>query len=123
MQRRASSTGYLMNECFIPSLLYIPPLLARGITLVESTSKTNAAQARILVNKLITHCKQKTADGGGKQLAFRIGLSGPPGAGKSSLTEVLGKKLTGLGHRVAVLAVDPSSGATGGNYYTSDRLT
>ena len=109
-----------MNVSFLP---YIPPLLARGITLVESTSKTNAAQARILVNKLITHCKQKTADGGGKQLAFRIGLSGPPGAGKSSLTEVLGKKLTGLGHRVAVLAVDPSSGATGGNYYTSDRLT
>ena len=43
--------------------------------MVESTSKTNAAQSRILVNKLIAHCKQKAADGG-KQLAFRIGLSG-----------------------------------------------
>lgn len=43
------------------------------------------------------------------------GLSGPPGAGKSSFIEVVGKMLTGRGHKVAVLAVDPSSCTTGGN--------
>ncbi len=47
--------------------------------------------------------------------SFRLGLSGPPGAGKSTFIESLGKSLTGMGHRVAVLAVDPSSGATGGS--------
>jgi len=89
--------------------------LARGITLVESTNKHNGAQSRILVNKIIAHCKQKAAREGKQSLAFRIGLSGPPGAGKSTFTEIFGKKLTASGHRVAVLAVDPSSGATGGS--------
>lgn len=42
------------------------------------------------------------------------GLSGPPGAGKSSFIEVVGKMLTGRGHKVSVLAVDPSSCTTGG---------
>jgi LAO/AO transport system kinase len=45
---------------------------------------------------------------------FFKGLSGPPGAGKSTLLECLGKQLTGLGHKIAVLAVDPSSTTTGG---------
>ena len=44
-----------------------------------------------------------------------VGLSGPPGAGKSTHIEALGKLLTSLGHKVAVLAVDPSSSTTGGN--------
>lgn len=48
-------------------------------------------------------------------VSFRIGLTGPPGAGKSTLIETLGKYLTSLGHRVAVLAVDPSSAKTGGS--------
>lgn len=43
------------------------------------------------------------------------GLSGPPGAGKSSFIEVVGKMLTARGHKVSVLAVDPSSCTTGGN--------
>ena len=42
-------------------------------------------------------------------------MSGPPGAGKSTHIEALGKLLTSLGHKVAVLAVDPSSSTTGGN--------
>ncbi len=42
------------------------------------------------------------------------GLSGPPGAGKSSFIEVIGKMLTGRGHKLSVLAVDPSSCTTGG---------
>lgn len=45
---------------------------------------------------------------------FHVGLTGPPGAGKSTFIEAIGKKLTAEGHRVAVLAVDPSSSITGG---------
>lgn len=48
------------------------------------------------------------------------GLSGPPGAGKSSFIEVVGKMLTGRGHKVSVLAVDPSSCTTGGNICDAD---
>lgn len=49
------------------------------------------------------------------------GLSGPPGAGKSSFIEVVGKMLTGRGHKVSVLAVDPSSCTTGGNICDTDN--
>ena len=48
------------------------------------------------------------------------GLSGPPGAGKSSFIEVVGKMLTGRGHKVSVLAVDPSSCTTGGSIFDKD---
>ena len=48
---------------------------------------------------------------------FIVGLSGPPGAGKSTHIEALGKLLTSQGHKVAVLAVDPSSATTGGNLH------
>ncbi|ESO88474.1 hypothetical protein LOTGIDRAFT_193351 [Lottia gigantea] len=50
-----------------------------------------------------------------KQTTFRIGLSGPPGAGKSTFIEAFGKYLTSKNHKVAVLAVDPSSSTTGGS--------
>jgi len=89
--------------------------LARGITLVESTHKRRAEQARLLVNKLTWVCKERAREDGKSGVSFRIGLSGPPGAGKSTFTEVLGKMLTAGGHKVAVLAVDPSSGTTGGS--------
>merc|ERR1711892_563297 len=89
--------------------------LAKGITLVESTNKVKNEQARLLVNKLTWFCKQKAIRMGKPFVSFRIGLSGPPGAGKSTFTEVLGKMLTNAGHKVAVLAVDPSSGTTGGS--------
>lgn len=49
------------------------------------------------------------------------GLSGPPGAGKSSFIEVVGKMLTGRGHKLSVLAVDPSSCTTGGNFSNTDN--
>ena len=67
-----------------------PPMFssvtARGITLVESSHKASSAQSRLLVNRLMIHCKQKAAQLGKPSLAFRIGLSGPPGAGKSTFT-------------------------------------
>ncbi len=80
-------------------------LLARAITLVESRRPADRALARALLERLMP------ATGG----AHRIGITGAPGVGKSTLIEALGKKLTGAGHRVAVLAIDPSSGRSGGS--------
>jgi len=90
--------------------------LAKGITLIESTNmERHKIQARLLVDKLTLFSKEKAKKVGKPFVSFRIGLSGPPGAGKSTFTEVFGKMLTSSGHRVAVLAVDPSSGTTGGS--------
>ena len=77
--------------------------LARAITLVESTRADHRAAAVQLLAALP-----------GRE-ALRIGLSGTPGVGKSTLIETFGLMLTGLGLRVAVLAVDPSSTRTGGS--------
>jgi len=79
--------------------------LARGITLVESTRADHNVQAQALLTALMPHT-------GG---AVRVGISGPPGAGKSTFIEALGGYLTEQGKRVAVLAVDPSSSVTGGS--------
>lgn len=80
-------------------------LIARAITLVESTRPEHRAQAQSLLTALLPH------SGG----ARRIGISGVPGVGKSTFIDAFGTMLTGLGHRVAVLAVDPSSTRTGGS--------
>lgn len=77
--------------------------LARAITLVESTRADHRAAAVQLLGALP-----------GRE-ALRIGLSGTPGVGKSTLIETFGLMLTGQGLRVAVLAVDPSSTRTGGS--------
>ena len=79
--------------------------LARAITLVESTRPDHRTEAEALLADVLTHA-------GG---AIRIGISGSPGAGKSTLIEALGLYLVGTGHRVAVLAVDPSSTRSGGS--------
>lgn len=78
--------------------------LARAITLVESGRADHRAEALDLLAAL----------GTGKQ-ALRIGLSGTPGVGKSTFIESFGLMLTGMGKRVAVLAVDPSSARSGGS--------
>ena len=78
--------------------------LARAITLVESAREDHRAEALDLLAEL----------GTGRQ-ALRIGLSGTPGVGKSTFIESFGLMLTGLGKRVAVLAVDPSSTRSGGS--------
>ncbi|MEO5834422.1 MAG: methylmalonyl Co-A mutase-associated GTPase MeaB [Nakamurella sp.] len=82
--------------------------LARAVTLVESTRVDHRAQARELVGLLAAAVRDDPP-------AVRIGLSGTPGAGKSTLIERLGGALTDRGHRVGVLAVDPSSPRTGGS--------
>ena len=79
--------------------------LARAITLMESTRADHRAAARVLYARL-------APEAGG---AVRVGISGAPGAGKSTLIEAVGTRLTGAGHRVGVLAVDPSSSRTGGS--------
>ncbi|MFC9618973.1 methylmalonyl Co-A mutase-associated GTPase MeaB [Streptomyces sp. NPDC056930] len=79
--------------------------IARAITLVESTRSDHRALAQQLLRELLPHSGN----------ARRIGISGVPGVGKSTFIDALGTMLTGLGHRVAVLAVDPSSSRTGGS--------
>ena len=79
--------------------------LARAITLVESSRADHRAEAAELVSRVA---------GSGRQ-ALRIGLSGTPGVGKSTFIESFGMMLIGLGLRVAVLAVDPSSTRSGGS--------
>ncbi len=79
--------------------------LARAITLVESTRADDQDAAGALLDAL-------TPDAGG---ALRIGITGSPGVGKSTFIEAFGLHLVDTGHRVAVLAVDPSSQRTGGS--------
>lgn len=79
--------------------------VSRSITLVESSRPDHRAAARELVAELA----DASTD------AVRVGVSGVPGVGKSTLIETLGGHLTGRGHRVGVLAVDPSSVRTGGS--------
>ncbi|GHG78111.1 methylmalonyl Co-A mutase-associated GTPase MeaB [Streptomyces griseocarneus] len=79
--------------------------IARAITLVESTRSDHRALAQRMLTELLPHAGA----------ARRIGITGVPGVGKSTFIDALGTMLTGLGHRVAVLAVDPSSSRTGGS--------
>jgi LAO/AO transport system kinase len=100
----------------IPSPLDIPAFaaavragsraaLARAITLVESRRADHQAAARELVQLLLPDTGR----------AIRVGITGSPGVGKSTTIDVLGMYLIKQGHKVAVLAVDPSSARTGGS--------
>ncbi|WP_066257439.1 methylmalonyl Co-A mutase-associated GTPase MeaB [Neobacillus drentensis] len=80
-------------------------LLARAITLVESNAEHHFQKAQQLLQKLLP----KSGN------AIRIGITGVPGAGKSTFIETFGMYLCSLGHRVAVLAIDPSSSLSGGS--------
>ena len=80
-------------------------VLARAITLVES----NAERHQEMAQEMLTHLLPYSGN------AVRVGITGVPGAGKSSLIETLGLRLCDMGHRLAVLAVDPSSSVTGGS--------
>ena len=79
--------------------------LGRAITLIESQRADDQALARALIERLLPETGR----------AHRVGISGVPGAGKSTFIEALGGHLTGAGRRVAVLAVDPSSARSGGS--------
>jgi len=79
--------------------------LAKAITLVESTRPEHQAEAQRLLELLLPHTGH----------AARVGITGVPGAGKSTFIEAFGLYLIGQGRRVAVLAVDPSSARSGGS--------
>ncbi|MGA7804591.1 methylmalonyl Co-A mutase-associated GTPase MeaB [Bradyrhizobium sp.] len=79
--------------------------LARAITLIESRRADHQAAARDLVQALLPHTGR----------AIRVGITGSPGVGKSTTIDALGMFLIERGHKVAVLAVDPSSARTGGS--------
>jgi LAO/AO transport system kinase len=79
--------------------------IAKSITLLESTHAAHRARADEVLNALLPRSGQ----------AFRLGISGVPGVGKSTFIETLGLQLVEAGHRVAVLAVDPSSSVSGGS--------
>ena len=79
--------------------------IGRAITLVESTLPAHRADAAALLDELLPHSGD----------AHRVGITGVPGVGKSTFIEALGLRLTSAGHKVAVLAVDPSSSRTGGS--------
>ncbi|AMO24853.1 methylmalonyl Co-A mutase-associated GTPase MeaB [Ramlibacter solisilvae] len=79
--------------------------IAKAITLLESTRADHRTQADALLTELLPHSGR----------SFRLGISGVPGVGKSTFIESLGLGLIEKGHRVAVLAVDPSSSLSGGS--------
>src|SRR5258708_6031385 len=78
-------------------------VLARALTLMESSSPRHVPLAEDLLTRLLPHSGQ----------SIRVGITGAPGVGKSTFIEALGLQLVGRGLRVAVLAVDPSSGVSG----------
>ena len=79
--------------------------LSKGITLVESTVLKHQEQAQLLIEKCLAHANA----------SIRIGITGVPGVGKSTFIESFGSYLTGIGKKVAVLAVDPSSSLSHGS--------
>ncbi len=80
-------------------------ILGRAITLIESNAAAHQEQSQQLLARLLPHTGH----------ARRVGITGIPGAGKSTFIEAFGCHLTSLGHRLAVLAIDPSSTLTGGS--------
>src|SRR5437764_13845809 len=80
--------------------------LARAITLIESRKAAHQEMARVLMQAVLPHTGR----------AIRVGITGVPGVGKSTLIDTLGTNLTRHGHRIAVLAIDPSSPRTGGSH-------
>jgi len=80
-------------------------IIAKTITLIESSLPSHREAAKVIVDALLPHS--------GK--ALRVGITGVPGVGKSTYIESFGLQLVEMGHRVAVLAVDPSSSKSGGS--------
>ena len=93
-------------ETLVEGVIYFDrSILARAITLLESSRSVDAERSQELLERLLPHT-------GG---AVRVGLSGVPGVGKSTFIDQFGTNLIDAGHRVAVLAIDPSSSRSGGS--------
>ena len=101
----ATASGPTLDELIAGVRSGDRAMLARAITLVESTKAEHQSQSQRLLQGLLP------TTGG----AIRLGITGVPGVGKSTTIDQIGINLTKLGHRVAVLAVDPTSKRTGGS--------
>ncbi len=100
-----AADALLMQQVLGPSGAAQRRAVAKAITLLESTRADHRARADDLLNALLPATGR----------SFRLGISGVPGVGKSTFIEALGLFLIARGHRVAVLAVDPSSSVSGGS--------
>lgn len=105
MQHPAPTAPALHDALLHGNALQQRRAMAKAITLLESTRTDHRAQGDALLTALLPHT--------GK--ALRLGISGVPGVGKSTFIETLGLHLIQQGHRVAVLAIDPSSSVSGGS--------
>jgi len=100
-----SSSSSAISELFAQIRTRDRGALARAITLLESRRPADRAAATELLDLVMPHTGE----------AHRIGITGVPGVGKSTFIERFGLHLIGEGHRVAVLAIDPSSAISGGS--------
>lgn len=103
--QKKGGSAFTIDQMYKGILANDRSILARAITLIESNAEQHFSQAQELLQRVLPHS--------GKSL--RIGITGVPGAGKSTFIEAFGMHLCELGLRVAVLAVDPSSSISGGS--------
>lgn len=103
--QKRTKTAPSLEELYTGVLAGNRSSLAQAITLIESNAEHHFQQAQTLLQKLLPH----------SGVSIRVGITGVPGAGKSTFIEEFGMYLCGLGHRVAVLAIDPSSSINGGS--------
>ena len=101
VRRRALSTEEYVKGIMEGNIT----ILSQAITLIESNNRDHYAQAQEIIEKCLPYS--------GKSM--RIGITGVPGAGKSTFIEAVGGMVTELGHKLAVLAIDPSSERSGGS--------
>ena len=100
-KRRALSTDEYVEGILAGNIT----ILSQAITLIESNNPTHYAQAQEIIERCLPHAGR----------SVRIGITGVPGAGKSTFIEAVGGMVASLRHRLAVLAIDPSSERSGGS--------
>lgn len=96
---RRKKKNYSVDEYVEGVLSGNTTILSQAITLLESSRSEHYEMAQLIIERCLPHSEK----------SIRIGITGVPGAGKSTFIETLGKKITSLGHKLAVLAIDPSS--------------
>lgn len=102
----ASTRVTLTDDAYVAGVLAGDrSILARAITLIESNAPAHFEQSQEVLRRLLPHSGR----------AIRIGITGVPGAGKSTLIEALGMTLIGRGHKIAILTIDPTSSLSRGS--------
>lgn len=104
-KRRQRKAGLTVDKLYEGILDQNISMLSSAITMVESTLETDRAKSEELIKKCLPHT--------GKSI--RVGITGVPGVGKSTFIESFGQLLINAGKKVAILAIDPSSGTSGGS--------